>query len=729
MTTRRVFSLTNILVISVILMACLTISFVTISKLIESERVRFNNLSQKLQNAIKNELESNARVLAMVKFGISQNPKFNRFDFHLLTQVHLSYMPSLKAIKWIPKVSHNDRELFENQAQNDGFPDFKISRKEINQGSNLGDYFPVYFLEPYVKNEASLGIDLASMPGMMATMTKAANTGKTLATPEIKFLTISNDSYGFSLFTPIYYRNSQGYEPPGFHRIKGFLSTDHKIDRLMGQAISRSDATGLNMSIIDFSIESDPQLLFEAESLSTPAWIKFVAEDIIKVGGRSWKLLIVANKEFWARTNWIETILLILFGCLFVISAGMLVIYLINDTVRTKKLVEIRTRKYKSAKHQAEMALESRSIFLANMSHEIRTPLNSIIGYTELLVEDESNSEKKNQLENIKEAGEGLLCIINDILDLSKLESGKLTFNESTIPIRHFLSHTISMYQDLAKRKNNSLNLFISNELRSNYLGDPNRLRQILINLIGNAIKFTENGQVNLRALPHDEGISFEISDTGIGIDSGSLPKIFEHFTQADNSSRNQLGGTGLGLSIVKMLVNQWKGRIDVQSEPEMGTLFTLMIPLIPAADQEDVGPVKTPVVSRQPDSSKPLKVLVCEDNQMNIQLIRTRLSKSGFIVDIAENGLIGFEKFKNESYDFILMDIRMPVMDGVTATLKIRAYEKTNNLRQTPIIAQTANVMKEDIETYIAAGMNSHVAKPILYKQLCKAIESINVS
>ena len=615
----------------------------------------------------------------------------------------------------------------EETAQKDGFPEFKIRDHLSHTKSENQDLYPIYFLEPYVKNEHTFGLNLASIPDMIQTMIRSAQTGKTLVVSEWNVSdTLPRNHYEFTLFTPVYHRNQQGYEPPGVHRIKGFLSTVHKTDRLMKQAISRTDTTGLNLSMTEKRETNQLKTLYKIESDTIPTWINFETIEPIKVGGRAWELKIIANSRFWSETNWIETILLIIFGCLFVILSGILVIYLLNDAARTKNLVEIRTRKYKSAKQQAELALESRSLFLANMSHEIRTPLNSIIGYTELLAEDETQPERKNQLEMIKESGEGLLCIINDILDLSKLESGKLTFNETLIPLKTFLEHTVNMYQDLAKRKHNTLELFLAKDLKENYLGDPNRLRQILINLIGNAIKFTSSGQVKLSVSGHAQGVRFEISDTGIGIDSESLPKIFDHFTQADNSGRTQFGGTGLGLAIVKMLVSQWHGSISVQSEPEKGTTFSLMIPLTPTREEPVQEPKEAIPLQAALDSTKALSVLVCEDNQINIQLIRTRLTKSGFKVDIAENGLIGFEKFKTGTYDFILMDIRMPVMDGVTATLKIRSYEKKHQLDPIPIIAQTANVMKEDIQTYLAAGMNTHIAKPIIFKKLCQAIENM---
>lgn len=717
----------KIVVIFVITSSCLMINYLALSKLIESEQIRFENLSQKLQNEIKNELESNTRVLAMVKFGISQNPDFNRSDFNLLTQVHLSYMNSLQAIQWIPKVSKDEKSIFEETAQQDGFPEFKIRDHLSYTDDKTHDLYPIYFLEPYVKNELTLGLNLASIPDMMQTMFRSAQTGKTLVVSEWNISDISpRDHHEFTLFTPVYHRNQHGYEPPGVHRIKGFLSTVHKTDRLIKQAISRTDTTGLNLLLTELNQSNHSKTLYKVQSDAIPTWIKFESNELMKVGSRDWELKIIANNRFWSETNWTETILLIMFGCLFVTSAGVLMIYLLNDAARTKKLVEIRTRNYKRAKQQAELALESRSLFLANMSHEIRTPLNSIIGYTELLAEDETHPEKKNQLEMIKESGEGLLCIINDILDLSKLESGKLTFNETLIPLKSFLEHTVNMYQDLAKRKHNTLELFLAEDLKENYLGDPNRLRQILINLIGNAIKFTSSGQVRLSVSGHAQGVSFEISDTGIGIDSESLPKIFDHFTQADNSGRTQFGGTGLGLAIVKMLVSQWNGSISVRSEPEKGTTFSLIIPLTPTEDKPVQVPKEAHPLHAALDPTKALSVLVCEDNQMNIQLVRTRLTKSGFKVDIAENGQIGFEKFITGSYDFILMDIRMPVMDGVTATLKIRSYEKEHQLDPIPIIAQTANVMKEDIQTYLAAGMNTHIAKPIIFKKLCQAIENM---
>ncbi|MTI38590.1 PAS domain-containing hybrid sensor histidine kinase/response regulator [Fulvivirga lutimaris] len=373
-------------------------------------------------------------------------------------------------------------------------------------------------------------------------------------------------------------------------------------------------------------------------------------------------------------------------------------------------------------------AQKAKEQFLANMSHEIRTPINGISGMVNLLSETNSEKDKKQYLNAIKNSTESLKVIINDILDLSVIESGKLKFEKIGFNIRYQLGAVLDTFLYQSKEKGIELNYSIEPEADKVLLGDPARLNQVLINLISNAVKFTHVGEIRidvslLKKKNSLKYIQFRVSDTGVGIPTEKIHHIFDSFTQADASVTRRYGGTGLGLTIVKELIELQNGTIHVESQENQGTVFTFMIPYEEGDTTDLVHPKSSKKFSETlKHSLKDLRVLLIEDNDINRLYAINILKKWNCIVDGAENGFIGVEKLKSGEYDIILMDVQMPIMDGYEATRTIRkTFEDTKS--KIPIIALTANAIKGDIDKCKAVGMNDYLSKPFHPEALFKVI------
>lgn len=366
-----------------------------------------------------------------------------------------------------------------------------------------------------------------------------------------------------------------------------------------------------------------------------------------------------------------------------------------------------------------QSANKAKSEFLANMSHEIRTPLTSILGYTDLAINDLDSDEVEQYLETIKQNGHSLLVIINDILDLSKIEAGKFTIDPISFSLRNLLEGVYELMKVRENEKNNTLTISISENLPEIIISYPTRVRQVLINLIGNALKFTENGTVHINAIIENEKIMIDVVDSGIGMTEEQTDKVFGSFNQADNSTSRKFGGTGLGLTISKRLAEILGGDITIKSELAKGSTFKFCFDPGDYKNASLDDPFNDQVKEINAEDLQG-KLLLVEDNKTNRFMVKKILKKSHLEIHEAENGLIAYEKVitAEEPYDLVLMDMQMPIMSGYEATEKIRKSGHT-----VPIIALTANVMKEDCERSYKAGCDDYSAKPIDKTDLFKKI------
>ncbi len=378
----------------------------------------------------------------------------------------------------------------------------------------------------------------------------------------------------------------------------------------------------------------------------------------------------------------------------------------------------------RQAKDKAEEAVRLKSEFLANMSHEIRTPLNGVTGMITLALDRCAVPEEREQLEVAKSAAMSLTAILNDILDLSRLEAGKLKIESVAFELGDTLRDALLIFNLAVKEKGLALTLDVSPDCPQRVLGDPVRLRQVLINLVGNAVKFTPEGEVRVVVLTPRPGlVRIDVRDTGIGIAKNKLEPIFEAFTQADGSHTRRFGGSGLGLTITKRLVTLMGGQITGLSEPGLGSTFSVELPLAPAA------PLTAPRETRPPAPSAALPklhVLVAEDNIVNQKVAAGILTRQGCTVKVASTGRQAYDIFLKERFDLVLMDVQMPELDGLEASQLIRDEEQRGSLTRIPIIAVTAHASAAQHEQCIAHGMDAVVTKPIDLPALFDSIRRV---
>ncbi|MFI4976003.1 MAG: ATP-binding protein [Caulobacterales bacterium] len=373
----------------------------------------------------------------------------------------------------------------------------------------------------------------------------------------------------------------------------------------------------------------------------------------------------------------------------------------------------------REAVEAAETANLAKSEFLAIMSHEIRTPLNGVLGMAQAMARDPLSRRQRERLDVVGQSGAALLAILNDILDLSKIEAGKLELESASFDLQQLAQGAYSAFADVAARKGLEFSLDVAAEARGAYRGDPVRVRQVLFNLTANAVKFTAVGSVRLEVTPGHLGVRFAVSDTGVGVPADRIERLFDKFVQADTSTTREFGGTGLGLAICRELCAAMGGEIRAESQVGRGSCFIVDLPLERAADFREAS-----AQAAAPDfAERSLRILAAEDNAVNQLVLKTLLGQAGLEAVVVGNGEEAVAAWEQGDWDLILMDVQMPVMDGPTATRIIRRREAESGRAATPVIALTANAMTHQADAYRAAGMNGFVAKPIEVTQLFEAI------
>ncbi|MFN3514958.1 MAG: ATP-binding protein [Phenylobacterium sp.] len=388
----------------------------------------------------------------------------------------------------------------------------------------------------------------------------------------------------------------------------------------------------------------------------------------------------------------------------------------IHDVTAEREAAE----RLRAAFAQAEAASQAKSAFLANMSHEIRTPLNGVLGMAHVMARGDLDPDQRARLKVIQESGELLMAVLNDVLDISKIEAGRLEIDHHPFDLRPAVEAACRPFVPIAAQKDVTLGLDIAAEAEGRWFGDASRLRQVLSNLVSNAVKFTHAGDVRVAVSAGPDAVAFSVSDTGPGIAAELLPALFEKFQQGDVSTTRRHGGTGLGLAISRELVRLMGGELTVESREGEGACFTFHLPLV--CDEQGLADA-APVRSDGALMLAGLRVLAAEDNAVNQLILRSLLEPLGVALHMADDGRAAVVAYEAQAFDLILMDIQMPEMSGVEAMQEIRRLARVRGDAPVPIHAVSANAMTHQIESYLAAGFDGHIAKPIVPDALFAAV------
>lgn len=393
----------------------------------------------------------------------------------------------------------------------------------------------------------------------------------------------------------------------------------------------------------------------------------------------------------------------------------------IEDLKRSEKRLKALNVSLKRARDEANAANAAKSAFLATMSHEIRTPLNGVLGMAQAMARDELSDRQRERLTVVRQAGETLLALLNDLLDLSRIEAGRLELEDGLIDVESLMTGVQATFTTLASEKDVSFQMAVSPKALGLWRGDPTRVRQVVYNLVSNAVKFTARGEVRVAVRREGGALVFEVADTGPGIAEDRLGSLFHKFVQEDASTTRRYGGSGLGLAICRELATLMGGEVGVVSSVGEGSTFTVRLPLSRA---EGALPASVSMEITAPSGD--LRILAAEDNPMNQLVLKTLMAQLGVEVRCVNDGQAACDAAAEQEWDVILMDVQMPVMDGPTAARWIREREEAEGLRRTPIIALTANAMAHHAAEYTSAGMDVLVPKPLELERLIGAIQSV---
>lgn len=723
-----------------ILLSALSALF--INKTIKKDNhIQFQLEAGALISSVERQISMNLSILPPMTAFFNASNHVSRDEFALFNEnIFNEKRYDLQAFSWNPRVKSEERAQFEENAQSDGLTDFQFRERHngiLTPAHESDEYFPVYYIEPYEGNEAALGFNIKSSPERFEALKHSRDSAQMIATEAIRLVQEKEEQFGFLVCSPIY-KGASSSVIERRRNLLGFTVGVFRISDIMEKACAQIPSEyNLEVTLFESLPSGEKRQIYpilddESENAITDQEDEypFFLSSEVEVINRNWELNVFTYTPIQNRVeNNYQAIITFLVGGIITI---LLLLYLRNIEKYTKEIeVEITERiafekRLNIAKKIAEDATKSKSQFLANMSHEIRTPMSAIIGFTEILLETDISNTQKRHLQIVNKSANNLLILINDILDTSKLENNKLLLEKAPFNLPDAISIVVAILSEKAIQKGVFLTQEYAPSLATLFVGDKNRIMQVLINLVDNAIKFTPSGgtvSLQVAKTAEDKQVFFAITDNGIGMSSKVKGTLFEPFVQADETISRTHGGTGLGTTISKQLVELMNGEIWVESEVGEGSSIQFTIEL-----EEFMGKLPDPKIAMQEilNVQDSLNILLAEDIPENAELTILRLTQMSHVVTRARNGEEAVKFFETKGpFDIILMDIHMPIMDGLTATKNIRKLEKISK-SHTPILAMSASVMNDERERYTEAGIDDVVTKPIDFKSLVTKINKV---
>ena len=686
----------------------------------QKERAQFDRLADQELARVRGNVALTIDNLVAIGAFIDTSHQLSRSEFTQLVSPMIQKNPAIQAVEWVPKVSESERLRYEAMAQSDGLSGYRFTERDaknvLTLAGDRSEYFPIFYIEPFSGNEAALGFDLASNATRNAALVAAAKKGNLVSTARISLVQEVANQYSFLVFRPVYYKSGQAnVDDKG--NLFGFVVGVFRMRDLVeksGEYLSKKNRESVSLAVFDLDAKPNEHLMYPRHAkIDSVADLPhgFSIEQQFLVGDRTWSVVAYQSSDesdFWG--SWLT-----LFAGLVITS---LIVAYLHQLSRGRQAI--------AEKIAAEKSEATKSQFMAMMSHEIRTPMNAIIGLSYLCLKTNLDEKQLDYLSKINSAGSSLLGIINDILDFSKIEAGMLVLEKIEFGLPALIENVCAIASQQLGEKNIVFTIDVSDEIPAVLIGDPLRLGQVLTNLVANAVKFTERGEIRVAVktasrVNEQIRLQFSVSDTGIGITVEQQSRLFRAFSQADESTTRKYGGTGLGLAISKELVEKMGGSIAVTSVSGEGSTFDFDVLL------------KAPV---QPDESaefnwgsvKDFRVLVVDDNEDATKLLSHLLTPLNMRVDAVVSGTQAIAYVlaawrQGDPYQIVYLDWKMPGIDGIETAKAIKRQLPENSH---PFIVLVTAIDIEKIRPAARqAGINDFLSKPLELAPLKESISS----